>query len=211
MKRTYLLTLKHRLALLMLAALPGAGHAIEEPDYRVITSFSGVEVRHYTPYIVAEVTLQAPAEQAANQAFTILARYIFGKNQQKQTLAMTAPVIQTSIPEGERVQFVLPRGTSMNSAPFPLDARIVLREIPAQHWAVIRYSGTWSRENYETHLKRLRSVLHDAALKPFEPPSWARYNPPFTPWFLRRNEIWLGVRPHHSAPEGRFRDDALHP
>jgi hypothetical protein len=192
-----------------LAALPMTGHAIEEPDYQVTRSFDGVELRRYAPYVVAEVVLDASADDAGNQAFPILAGYIFGKNKGERTFAMTAPVTQSAAPVkmemtapvtqaavqgGMRVQFVLPKGVTLESAPEPLDPRVQLRQVPAAEWAAIRYSGTWSRANYDEHLALLKAALDKAGVATQGEPVLARYNGPFTPWFLRRNEIWLALR-----------------
>ncbi len=104
---------------------------------------------------------------------------------------MTAPVTQTTAPGGFLLQFVLPKGVMLASAPEPLDPRVQLREaVPAQV-AAIRYSGFWSASNYEEHLAMLEAVLRAAYLAWTGEPVHARYNAPFTPWFMRRNEIWL--------------------
>ena len=79
----------------------------------------------------------------------------------------------------------------MASAPEPLDARVTLRDIEPSRVAVIRYSGFWSEDNYNEHLAKLRAALCAADLVPVGEAVYSRYNPPFTPWFLRRNEIWL--------------------
>lgn len=198
-----------RLPALMLAALPLWSHAIEEPDHEVVRQFDGVDLRQYEPYVVAEVVLDATAEDAGNLAFPILAGYIFGKNKGERKFAMTAPVTQaaepvklemtapvtqTAVTGGMRVQFVLPKGVTLESAPEPLDSRVRLRLVPAARWAVIRYSGTWSQSNYEEHLELLKAALDKAGVATQGEPVLARYNAPFTPWFLRRNEIWLAVR-----------------
>ena len=107
---------------------------------------------------------------------------------------MTAPVTQAAAPGGMRVQFVLPKGVTLESAPEPLDPRVQLRQVPASQWAVIRYSGTWSQANYDEHLALLQAALDQAGVATQGEPVLARYNPPFTPWFLRRNEIWLALR-----------------
>ena len=197
---------------LLFLALPAIGHAIEEPSYEVVRKIDDVEVRQYAPYIVAEVQIEADADEAGNLAFPILAGYIFGKNKGKQEFAMTAPVTQAAAPVrlemtapvtqaaasgtpgSHVVQFVLPRGVTLQTAPEPLDARVRLREMPAQQVAVIRYSGFWSDANYKEHLEKLRATLKAADLTPSGEPVFSRYNPPFTPWFMRRNEIWLAVR-----------------
>ena len=85
-------------ALLLLAILPGTGHAVEEPAYTVLQTFPAFEIRHYAPYTVAEVVVPLPASDAGNRAFPILAGYIFGKNKGERKLEMTAPVTQTPVP-----------------------------------------------------------------------------------------------------------------
>jgi len=189
--------------------MPLLSHAIEEPDYEVIRRFDNVEVRRYAPYVVAEVVLDTPADEAGNKAFPILAGYIFGKNKGEKTFAMTAPVTQTAAPirmdmtapvtqaataGGMRVQFVLPKGVTLATAPEPIDPRVQLREVPTGSWAVIRYSGTWSQSNYLEHLEQLRAAVQAEGVATQGEPVLARYNPPFTPWFMRRNEIWLALR-----------------
>ena len=200
----------HRLLLpLILTAVPFFSHAIEEPKYEVIRRFDNVELRQYAPYVVAEVVLDATADDAGSQAFPILAGYIFGKNKGDRKFSMTAPVTQTAapvkmemtapvtqaaVPGGMRVQFVLPKGVTLESAPEPLDPRVQLRLVPASQWAVIRYSGTWSQANYDEHLGKLQTALAAADVATQGQPVLARYNAPFTPWFMRRNEIWLALR-----------------
>ena len=210
MNRNLSVTLLGHLLWLTLAAMPLRSHAIEEPDYQVIRQLDhNVELRQYAPYVVAEVDLKATAADAGNQAFPILAGYIFGKNKGERKFAMTAPVTQTAAPVkmemtapvtqaavagGMRVQFVLPKGVTLESAPEPLDPRVQLRLVPATSWAAIRYSGMWTQSNYKEHLALLKTTLDKAGVATQGEPVLARYNAPFTPWFLRRNEIWLALR-----------------
>jgi hypothetical protein len=210
MNRNHSATLLRHLLWLTLAAMPLRSHAIEEPDYQVIRQLDGnVELRQYAPYVVAELVLNASADAAGNQAFPILAGYIFGKNKGERKfamtapvtqsaepvkMAMTAPVTQATVPGGMRVQFVLPKGVTLESAPEPLDLRVQLRQVPASRWATIRYSGTWSQSNDDEHLALLKATLDKAGVATQGEPVLARYNAPFTPWFMRRNEIWLALR-----------------
>ncbi len=181
-------------------------HATEEPDYQVVRTFDGIELRQYAGYTVAEVLVAGPASDAGNQAFPILAGYIFGKNKGEKKFAMTAPVTQSAVPVkmemtapvtqtaapgGYRVQFVLPKGVTVATAPEPLDARVQLRDVTPLQVAVIRYSGLWSEANYNEHLAKLEAALRAAGLAWTGEPVYSRYNGPLTPWFLRRNEIWL--------------------
>ena len=203
------IALLRQLLSLLIAALPLSSQAIEEPDYEVIRKIDTVEVRQYAAYVVAEVVLNASADDAGNQAFPILAGYIFGKNKGERKLAMTAPVTQVAVPVkmamtapvtqapvagGMQVQFVLPRDVTLESAPEPLDPRVQLRQVPASRWVVVRYSGTWSQANYDEHLALLKATIETAGIATRGEPVLARYNAPFTPWFLRRNEIWLALR-----------------
>ena len=195
-------------ALLLLAILPGAAHAVEEPAYTVLQTFPAFEIRHYAPYTVAEVVMPPPASDAGNRAFPILAGYIFGKNKGERKLEMTAPVTQTPVPvklemtapvtqqagsEGVLVQFVLPKDINMQNAPQPLDPRVMLREVAPRRVAVIRYSGFWSDANYSKHLNLLQEGLRAAKIAWKGEPVLSRYNSPMTPWFMRRNEIWLNL------------------
>lgn len=198
------------LSTLGLSTLSMPSHATEEPAYQVVGELAGVELRQYAAYAVAEVVVPGPSDKAGNQAFPILAGYIFGKNQGERKFAMTAPVTQAAAPVkldmtapvtqtaaagGFLVQFVLPKGVTAASAPEPLDARVQLRDVVPAQVAVIRYSGFWSESNYQEHLGKLQAALRTAGLAWTGEPVYSRYNAPFTPWFMRRNEIWLHLAP----------------
>ncbi|MFM9879230.1 MAG: SOUL family heme-binding protein [Burkholderiaceae bacterium] len=203
------MTFISRFAGLLLALTTMTSHAVEEPPYTVVRKLEGVEVREYPPFTVAEVVVNGPATEAGSLAFPILAGYIFGKNKGERKLAMTAPVTQAAVPVklemtapvtqtpaaggGFLVQFVLPRGVTVATAPEPLDARVMLREVPVSRVAVIQYSGFWSEENYTEHLAKLQSAMKTASIAPAGEPVLSRYNGPMTPWFMRRNEIWIPV------------------
>jgi len=191
---------------LFLSILTPAAMATEEPSYEVVQQLDGAEVRRYAPYVVAEVLVAGTAEQAGSEAFPILAGYIFGRNKGARKFDMTAPVTQAAVPVelemtapvtqapapgGYVVQFVLPKGVTLASAPEPIDPRVQLREVPGGRVAAIRYSGFWSQANFDEHLGKLQAALRAAQLRWTGEPILARYNPPFTPWFLRRNEVWL--------------------
>jgi hypothetical protein len=181
-------------------------NAIEEPRYTVVQEHAGFEIREYAPYLVAEVLVPGPSDEAGNQGFRILAGYIFGRNKGERQISMTAPVSQAPAPVrmemtapvtqaatdgGYIVQFVMPSAFTLATLPEPLDERIRLREVPGGRFAVIRYSGTWSEANYREHLATLERGVAAAGLRTSGSPIYSRYNAPFVPWFMRRNEIWL--------------------
>lgn len=195
-------------ALLTLAAAPAM--AIETPEYEVVQAFDGFEVRRYAPYVVAETRVEGAQRDVGNEAFSRLAGYIFGNNRGTRKIAMTAPVAQAPA-EGKKiamtapvtqareagdtwlVQFMMPAEFTLDTLPEPKDPRVYLRLLPARTVAVIRYSGTWSKSNYDEHLATLKAGLAREGLVAKGEPLWARYNPPFMPWFLRTNEIHLEV------------------
>jgi hypothetical protein len=106
-----------------------------------------------------------------------------------EKIAMTAPVGQEAVGERWAVTFMMPANYTLETLPVPTDEKVRLRAIPSRRMAAVRYSGTWSRQRYERNLARLREWLKVQGLAAAGDPVWARYNPPFTPWFLRRNEI----------------------
>lgn len=190
------------LAPLLMIAEPA--RAIEEAEYRVIQQDGDIEIREYAAFIVAEVVVDEEFEDAGNRAFRALFKYIDGNNrdqreiamtapvsQQKTStkIAMTAPVSQQQTATGWAVSFMMPASFTMDTIPEPLDPAISLREVPAHRAASLRYSGTWSEKRYREHLELLGRWLDKNGLAPAGEPVWARYNAPFTPWFMRRNEI----------------------
>jgi hypothetical protein len=104
---------------------------------------------------------------------------------------MTSPVSQQASDSGWAVSFMMPASYTMDTIPEPLDPAVTIREIPPYRAAVIRYSGFWSEKNYRKHLDKLQQWIGSEGLDASGVPVWARYNAPFTPWFMRRNEILL--------------------
>jgi hypothetical protein len=187
----------------------GDAMAIEEPEYKSLEQAGDFELRHYKPHIVAETMVDGAFSDVGNEGFRRLADYIFGNNRKKasidmtapvsqapssEKIAMTAPVNQTVLNDKWRVTFTMPAKYTMETLPEPLDPRVVLKREPGRLMAAIRYSGTWSQKRYEMHEKRLRSLILERGLEPVGDPIFARYNPPFTLWFLRRNEVLIPVQ-----------------
>jgi len=182
--------------------------AIEETKYKVIEREGSFELRQYSPHIVAETLVEGDFGKAGNEAFRRLAGYINGHNRRKQTIPMTAPVSQEAdfvkIPmtapvnqEGaggkRRFTFLMPVEYSLETLPEPLDSRVELREVPERLMAALKYSGSWSKSRYEEKKKQLMQEIEKRGLKQMGEPVFARYNPPFMPWFLRRNEVLIPV------------------
>ncbi|MEI8244045.1 MAG: heme-binding protein, partial [bacterium] len=177
---------------------------IQEAGYTVERTDGVFQVRRYTPQVVAETVVDGTLEEAGNKAFRPLFNYISGANRSQGKIAMTAPVAQQR--EGEKiamtapvgqealsnhwaVTFMMPTNYTIETLPQPTDDTVRLRAIPARRMAAVQYSGTWSQQRYERNLARLREWMKAQGLAAAGDPVWARYNPPFTPWFLRRNEV----------------------
>ena len=189
--------------------------ALEQPKYTVLLSKDVYEIRKYEPYIVAEVVVPGPESEAGSQAFSLLGGYIFGKNKGERKLEMTAPVVQTPVTtpsastkiemtapvvqtpttNGFLVQFMMPTAYTLATLPEPLDSKVKLREVAGKTVAAHTYSGGWSQRNYDEHLSILKSALAKDGVKTQGEALYSRYNGPMTPWFLRKNEIWLNVQP----------------
>jgi hypothetical protein len=182
--------------------------AIEEARYKVLEKDNKFEIRDYAPHILAETIVEGDLEEAGNKAFNRLFRYISGDNRSRKKVAMTAPVSQqpmgekikmTAPVEQRRVQekwavsFMMPASYTLKTLPEPEDPNITLRQVPARRMASVRYSGFWSEKRYLRYKLELESWIQERGLTIVGDPIWARYNPPFTPWFLRRNEILIPV------------------
>ena len=177
----------------LLVSMPAA--AIEEPDFEVLHSSSEYEVRAYAPYIVAEVDVTGDMDQAGNSAFRVLAAYIFGQNEPGEKMAMTAPVASEPLEDGDAYTyaFVMERKYDMDSLPRPLDSRIRLVEKPARILAVRRYSGRWNIARDRQQRDSLLAALENDGIATEGAPIMARYNSPWTPGFLRRNEVMVEI------------------
>ena len=134
--------------------------AIEESDYIVESKSSNYEIRSYGPVLVAETRIETDFENAGNQAFRILAGYIFGANKSKTKIAMTAPVTQIKGPSDFLVQFTMPKKYIFESLPIPNDSRVQLRQLPSRKIAVHRYSGSWSESRYNEKLTILKNKCY---------------------------------------------------
>jgi effector-binding domain-containing protein len=167
--------------------------AIEEATYKVVKKDNQFEIRDYAPHILAETIVEGNLEEAGNKAFNRLFRYISGDNRSRNKVAMTAPVGQQSVQEKWAVSFTMPASYTLETLPEPEDPNVKLRQVPARRMAAVRYSGFWSEKSYLQYKMELESWIHEMGLTNVGDPIWARYNPPFTPWFLRRNEILIPV------------------
>jgi hypothetical protein len=188
----------------------------EQQPYELVQRFAHFELRRYPAYVVAEIQVSATFDRAGNAAFRPLFNYISGSNNARQKLAMTAPVLQAPGPAQKLamtapviqsgplagrngtadfvVAFVLPAGLTAESAPVPTNPDVKIRTVPGSLTAALHFSGSGSEAAFERRNEGLQAALVLAGLTALGPPRFARFDPPFKPWFLRRNEVLQDVQ-----------------
>jgi hypothetical protein len=182
--------------------------AIEKAKYTVLEKEDGFEIRQYDPQIVAETFVEGDLENAGNEGFRRLYAYISGENTKKQSISMTAPVSQETgskkiamtAPVNQekkdnrwRITFLMPAEYTLETLPEPNDTRVRLTEESGRLMVAVKYSGTWSEKGYEKNKALLEEYIQKRGLTKTGAPVWARYDPPFMPWFLRRNEVLIPI------------------
>jgi hypothetical protein len=188
---------------------PSRASEIEQPRYDVLKRFdSGVEIRAYAPRLAAETIVADTTWRAGeNSAFGRLAGYIFGRNRQQTGIAMAVPAAETSAAgrptkiemtspvqsgataRGFLMRFFLPAELTLATAPAPLDPNVQLVELPAETIAVLEFSGFRDPGKVEQMKRALLDRLESSDWRPLETPMAYFYDPPWTPPFLRRNEV----------------------
>lgn len=192
-------------------AVRAATNDTEEPDFKVISSEGDFEIRQYEPMIVAQTTVIGERDKAINSAFGIIADYIFGNNISSQKVAMTAPVTQQksekiamispvtqqASDEGTdnswEVRFVMPSKYTMETLPTPNNPAVTLMEVTGKRVAAIRYSGDAKQKDVEAHRSKLMAFLNEKGLMPVGTPTYAFYDAPWMPGFMRRNEVMIEI------------------
>lgn len=189
--------------------------SIEEPKFSRVIKDGAFELRDYSASVAAEVTVKGDQHSAGNRGFRLLAAYIFGGNAKAQkiamtapvtkrpitntpvseTIAMTAPVTQVAGSSGEwRVWFTMPHAYSLGDLPIPNDPKVQLKAQAPARFAVLRFSGLTGVARVAEQSAKLMALAKAKGLIPTGPIALARYDPPWTLWFLRRNEVMLPIR-----------------
>ena len=167
--------------------------SIEEPRYTVRESVGNVEIRQYAPVIQAVTTL--PDNSHTSEGFRRLAGFIFGDNDQQQTIAMTAPVQETLGVTRPVMAFTMPGQYTLEDLPTPQDSRITFHEVPARAVAVVSFSGGATSTRVARFESELLENLKSNGIEIAGDATLNQYNPPWTLPFLRRNEIMIEVAP----------------
>ncbi len=167
---------------------------VETIKYTVIEKIGKIEVRQYPKIVVAYV------EDQDADAFGLLYNFIAGSNVQKEKVKMTTPVVSQEIAmtspvfsETGSMAFVMPANFTLETTPQPTDNQVKIKEIPSRKIAVLRFSGSWSENHFEKETKELLEELANAKISTKGSVFSMLYNPPFTPSFMRRNEVAIEI------------------
>lgn len=211
MKTKSIVLLAAGVAVIVAVAARAATSDTEQPDYRTLSSEGDIEIREYEPMIVAQATVVGERSKAMNDGFRIIADYIFGNNLSSQEVAMTAPVTQqasekiamtapvtqqasaSDTPNSWQVRFIMPSEYTMDTLPQPKNMAVTLLEVPAKRVAAIRYSGNAQESDVVEHREKLMAFLTDNNLTAANDPTYAFYDAPWTPGFMRRNEVMVEI------------------
>ena len=163
--------------------------SVSETPYEVSEILeNGVEIREYPEEIWATTVAEDQ-----NSAFSPLFRYISGDNERGEKIEMTAPVVTMNTERGQFMAFIMPEQFDINSIPKPSSNKVKIELVEPRKLATIRFSGYANQENYEKNLEILNKTLEIRGISTKGEPLLMQYNDPWTPPFLRRNEIAIQV------------------
>jgi len=184
------------LILILVALVPILGGCLvsragyESAPYKVVRADGKFELRDYPAITVVETPMKSPGQEADN-GFMRLFHFITGDNAAKQKIAMTTPVFMTGSGTNSTMAFVMPAKLAPGEVPKPADPGLAIRELPAGRFAVLRYSGGRNDRQETNQLARLKAWMTAASLPALSLPVYGYFDPPWTPTFLRRNEVML--------------------
>jgi len=170
---------------------------VEKVSYKILKRFDDVEIRKYPKIIIAVVE-----GYEGDSGFNLLFSYISGSNKTKKQIQMTAPVITSEkipmtapvISKKDYMAFVLPSSYDEESVPVPTNSEINIKNQPEKTLAVLRFSGKTSRKQVEKQIEKLLEILKNNKIQIIDDPILMRYNSPFAPGFLRRNEVAVEIK-----------------
>ena len=174
---------------LLLAGCRATRAGYESAPYKVVRSDGKFELRDYPALTVVETPMAAA--NGRDGSFMRLFRFISGANESRQKIAMTTPVFMSGSATNPTMAFVLPAKMPTGEVPQPADGAVTVRELPAGRFAVLRYSGGRSANQEAEALAQLKAWMEVGRLPALSPPVFGYFDPPWTPAFLRRNEVML--------------------
>jgi DNA gyrase inhibitor GyrI len=164
----------------------------ESAAYTVVRTDGKVQVRDYPVLRIAE-TITTDPENGGDGSFSRLFRFITGGNKEEQKIAMTTPVFMSTSGTNRTMAFVMPATFESDQVPEPSDDAVTLRELPAGRFAVLRYGGGRKATREAAALEKLEAWIEAEGLSAVSSPVYGYFDPPWTPAFLRRNEVMLQI------------------
>ena len=162
--------------------------ANEEAKYEVIDKNEVYEIRKYSDRLAVETS-----RAGIDSNFRKLFNYISGRNDTQEKISMTTPVTQVEKNGNMTMQFYLPSKFNSDNVPKPSREDVRIINIEGGYYAVLRYSGRASDNNFIKHKKILEKELKNNNISIISPPIRATYDSPFTLPMNRRNEAMFKV------------------
>ena len=175
---------------LILAGCKTTRAGYESAPYKIVRTDGKFQVRDYPALTVVETPLGG-SRNGDDSSFMRLFRFITGSNEAKEKIAMTTPVFMSGSESNATMAFVMPAKLAGSQVPKPRDGSVKVRELEAGRFAVLRFSGGRNAKKEAQSLGRLQSWMKAQGLKDLSQPIYGYFDPPWTPAFLRRNEVML--------------------
>ncbi len=188
MKTALIVTAALLISLSVLAGCKTSRSAYASAPFKLLRASGEFELRDYPKLTLVETPM---TDAEGSSGFKRLFGYISGRNEGAQKISMTTPVFMSGEDHHAAMAFVMPAGLNIDQVPKPTDKSITVREVPADRFAVLGFSGRRNAQNEAEALARLKAEMAAEGLSVFSPPVFAYFDPPWTPPFLRRNEVML--------------------
>ena len=160
----------------------------EEASHKVLSKNGNIKLRSYPDLQLVETSMNQ-----GERGFMRLFRYIDKGNSKTEKIAMTTPVFTQNHEGNETMAFVLPASMSSNDIPEPLDENVQVRTRPTSLYAVYRYSGKRVDGGSNKANRELKDWILNNGYEQLSEPINAYYDTPWTPPFLRRNELLIRI------------------
>ncbi len=195
---------RYKVPILLVIALPAclaifwldstSRAASETPEYKVIRTEEKFEIRDYPTLTIASTPMN---DDGMNGGFGQLFRFITGQNEGAEKIEMTSPVLIDTAKDGKTMSFIMPAKTVAKGVPKPAGDSVSLGKVEASRFAVLRFAGGRTAENEKAAIEKLTAWLDGQKVAGKGAPIFAYYDPPWTPVFLRRNEVMIRINKHH--------------
>ena len=166
---------------------------IETYPYTVKKKYDRFEIRKYEATLFTSVTLTSKGyKNTSSQGFSILAGYIFGKNDRKEKISMTSPV-SMSLDDSTTMMFMVPKKLNKETLPKPEQSGIEFKEEPAKLLAAISFGGWANDAKIEKYKQELKAALDAQGITYSNKFYFFGYNAPFEV-FNRKNEVLVELQ-----------------